>query len=103
MVMMKNTKEPERAGPIQAAFYIRVSTDKQAQLEDGSIDTQLDRLSSWVEFKRRQGENWVVAEKLIEGERDGKRHGKSGKNAKRPAYQKLLALAEARMIDVVIV
>ncbi len=102
MVMLKNTKEPERAGPIQVAFYIRVSTDKQAQLEDGSIDTQLDRLQSFIDYKRKQGENWVVAEKLVEGEKDGKRHGKSGKNAKRPAYQKLLALAEARMIDVVV-
>ena len=29
MVMLKNTREPERAGPVQVAFYIRVSTEEQ--------------------------------------------------------------------------
>ena len=103
MVMLKNKEAPGRAGPVHVALYIRVSTDKQAQLEDGSIDTQLDRLTSFVDYKRKQGDDWVIAEKLVEGEKDGKRHGKSGKNADRPAYQKLLELAQARMIDVVVV
>ena len=103
MVMLKNEKPPGKAGPVQVAFYIRVSTDKQAQLEDGSIDTQLDRLTSFIDYKRKQGDDWVIADKLVEGEKDGKRHGKSGKNAKRPAYQKLLEMAQARLIDVVVV
>lgn len=94
----KNTKPV-----VNVALYCRVSTDKQAEKEDGSLDTQLDRLMSKVEYRRRQGENWNVAEKLVEGEKDGKRHGKSAKNTDRPAYQKLLELARARLIDVVIV
>jgi site-specific DNA recombinase len=103
MVMLKNVKEPERKGPVNVALYVRVSTDKQAQKEDGSIDTQLDRLNAMVTYKCAQGENWVVTETLVEGEKDGERHGKSAKNTDRPAYQKLLELVRARLIDVVAV
>ncbi|HVR83186.1 MAG TPA: recombinase family protein, partial [Planctomycetota bacterium] len=103
MVMFKNAKEPERKGPLNVALYVRVSTDKQAQKEDGSIDTQLDRLNALVKYKCAQGENWVVTETLVEGEKDGERHGKSAKNADRPAYQKLLELVRAKLIDVVAV
>ena len=102
--MIQNTKERAPTGPVvNVAFYCRVSTDMQAEKEDGSLDTQLDRLGSLVDYRRKQGENWVCAEKLVEGEKDGKRHGKSAKNTDRPAYQKLLELARARLIDVVIV
>ena len=101
--MLKNLSLGPKKGPFHVAFYTRVSDNKQAQKEDGSIDTQIDRLAGFVEFKRKNGEDWSIAEKLVEGEKDGKRHGKSAKNTNRPAYQKLLALAKARLIDVVAV
>ncbi len=102
--MLKNTQEKTPIGPVvNVAFYCRVSTDRQAEKEDGSLDTQLDRPSSLVEYRRRQGDNWVVAEKLVEGEKDGRRRGKSAKNTDRPAYQKLLELARPRLVDVVAV
>lgn len=102
-MMMKNGREPVQNGPRNVALYVRVSTDKQAQKEDGSIDTQLDRLNALIQYKCAQGENWVLTETLIEGEKDGERHGKSAKNTDRPAYQKLLELARAKLIDVVAV
>ncbi len=103
MVTMKNTNGAQKTGPLNVAFYLRVSTDKQAQKEDGSLDTQLDRLTSFVDYRQKNGDHWAVTEKLFEGEKDGKRHGKSGKNTDRPAYQKLMALARAKLIDIVIV
>jgi len=100
----KNRQARTPTGPVvNVAFYCRVSTDMQAEKEDGSLDTQLDRLGTLVECKRMRGENWVVGEKLVEGEKDGKRRGKSAKNTDRPAYQKLLELARAHLIDVVAV
>ncbi len=103
-MIQKNSQIPARTTPIvHVAFYCRVSTDKQANKEDGSLDTQLDRLSSLVEYRRKQGENWVASEKLVEGEKDGKRRGKSAKNMDRPALQKLLELARSGLIDVVAV
>ena len=88
---------------VHVAFYIRVSDDKQAQKTDGSLDTQLDRLEDEIRRKQAQGFDWVMVERLIEGERDGQRHGKSAKNTARPAYQKLLEFARSGMIDVVMV
>jgi site-specific DNA recombinase len=103
MIRLKNTKDPERVGPANVLLYVRVSTDRQAQKEDGSLDTQLDRLTAFVEYKRSTGHEWTVTEKLVEGEREGKRHGKSAKNTERPALQRLLELARAQLIDVVVI
>ncbi len=101
--MIQSGRGPAKAGPINVALYVRVSTDKQAKLEDGSLDTQLDRLNDFIEFRRKSGENWAVTEKLIEGEKDGRRHGRSAKDMDRPALQRLLELARARLIDIVVV
>jgi DNA invertase Pin-like site-specific DNA recombinase len=94
---------PTKSGPVNVAFYIRVSSDKQAKMTDSSLDTQLDRLNEEVRHRGAAGFEWVVTERLIEGEKDGVRHGKSGKNAKRPMYQRMLELARARLVDVVMV
>ena len=102
--MVKNAQARTPTAPVvNVALYCRVSSDRQAEKEDGSLDTQLDRLAALVDYRRKQGDNWVIAEKLVEGEKDGKRRGKSAKNTDRPAYQKLLELARARLIDVVVV
>ena len=103
MVMLRNAKAPERTGPQNVAFYIRVSSDKQAKKQDGSLDTQLDLLNRFVEYKKSTGVNWVVCERFIEGEQEGRRHGKSAKDTNRPTFQKMLAAAHARMIDVIVI
>ena len=100
---MKHLLTNESDAPSRVCLYARVSTDKQANKEDGSLDTQMDRLISYVNFKKSLGEKWVITEKLIEGERDGKRHGRTGKNTNREALQRLMDLARAQLIDVVIV
>ncbi len=46
----------------RCAIYARVSTADQAQVKDGSLDTQLDLLQDAVKLRRRSGdaEWWVV-------------------------------------------
>jgi site-specific DNA recombinase len=102
--MIAKSRRPREAkkGPTNVALYLRVSTDKQAQKEDGSLDTQTDLLKEFVESKRRQGFDWLVVERVVEGEKDGKRHGKSAKNTDRPGLKKILDLARAGLIDVVV-
>lgn len=98
--MLKNAAV---ADPTRVCLYVRVSTDKQANKEDGSLDTQLDRLNSYVTFKKSLGENWIISERITEGEKDGKRSGKSAKNTQREGLRRLLELARAKLVDVVIV
>lgn len=102
-MIMKGRREPDKAGPLNVALYARVSSDKQANKEDGSLDTQLDRLNSFVEYKRTQGQEWIITERLVEGEKDGKRHGRTGKDMDRAAVQKVRELAKAQLIDVVVI
>ncbi|MBI4566275.1 MAG: recombinase family protein [Planctomycetes bacterium] len=88
---------------MRVCLYLRVSTDKQANKEDGSLDTQLDRLMSYVNFRKSSGDEWTVTEKFVEGEKNGQRRGRSAKDTRREGLQKLLELAKARLIDVVVV
>lgn len=89
--------------PVRICLYVRVSTDKQANKEDGSLDTQLDRLTTYVDYKKSSGEPWVITEKIVEGERDGRRYGKTAKNTDRDGLRRALDLARARLIDVLVV
>ncbi len=99
----KNGTGPEKEGPLNVAFYIRVSSDKQAKKQDGSLDTQLDLLTKFVEYKRSGGVNWIVSDRFVEGESEGKRRGKSAKDTHRPTFQKMLANARAHLIDVIVI
>jgi site-specific DNA recombinase len=50
----------------QCGFVIRVSTDKQAANEEGSLKNQLQRLLAHIEYKNGAcGENWVETEKYM--------------------------------------
>ena len=96
--MIANSKrtEADQKGTTNIALYLRVSTDKQAQKEDGSLDTQTDLLKGLVESKQKQGYDWQIVEGVVEGEKDGKRHGRSAKNTDRPGLQRILELARDR-------
>ncbi len=101
---MRGPSGGEKTGaPVRVCLYVRVSTDKQANKEDGSLDTQLDRLMTYVDFKKTSGDPWTVTEKIVEGERDGKRHGRTGKNTDRDGLRRVLELSRARLIDVLVV
>src|SRR5262245_20914981 len=103
MVSISTKAVSEKKGPVHVALYVRVSSDKQAKKEDGSLDTQLDRLKSFVDYKRTSGQEWTITEQVVEGEKDGMRHGRSAKNTDRPGLQRLMELARVNLIDVVVI
>ena len=46
--------QPKRVGLI-----VRVSTDRQAMNDEGSLKTQLQRLRAHLDYKQTSGENWT--------------------------------------------
>jgi site-specific DNA recombinase len=63
---------------VNAAVYTRVSTDDQAR-EGFSLDAQKERLAAYCE-----AQGWEIADYYIDD-------GHSGRNTKRPAYQRMMA------------
>lgn len=77
-------------------FYIRVSTEEQAENPEGSIKNQEERLRAMVTMKNLDG-NWgEVAGVFID-------RGKSGKDMNRPELQRLLNSIRAKEITFVMV
>ena len=64
-------------------LYVRVSTERQSELKDGSLDTQTDRLKQYIGFREKslvddtKSNKWKAVEVYRE-------EGKSGKNIERP-------------------
>ncbi len=77
------------AGPVRAAFYVRVSTDSQAQRDEGSLETQEQRLRAALQAR---GE--IEPEILVFRE-----EGQSGKDLNRPEMHRLLAAIRSGAID----
>jgi len=78
------------------AFYIRVSTEEQAENPEGSIRNQEDRLRSAVEYKNRHGNFGEIVGVYVDP-------GISAKNMKRPKLQELLKAIRNKEIDLVMV
>jgi site-specific DNA recombinase len=76
------------------AFYVRVSTDRQAQVVEGSLKNQEQMLAS--ELRRRNtSKKWG---RLVGSYVDG---GFSAKNTDRPEFQRLMADIEHGVVDAV--
>ena len=87
----KNSKEKKACG-----LYLRVSTDRQASIKEGSLDTQLSTLTKYTEIKTSNSdEEWYVAEVYRE-------EGKSGKNIDRPEYQHMLKDIKSGKLNVLL-
>ena len=79
----------------RCGLYTRVSTEDQAQVKDGSLETQMDLLERHVQLKADStDESWRVAGRYRE-------EGRSGKDMNRPEFQHLLADVRAGRIDVI--
>ena len=78
------------------AFYIRVSTEEQAENPEGSIRNQEDRLRQAVEYKNRMGDFGEIKGVYTDA-------GISAKDMKRPQLQELLRSIRAKEIDLVMV
>ena len=70
---------------VKCGLYARVSTDMQADVKNGSLDTQIDLLQKYVELKDStpNEEEWKVLAIYRE-------EGESGKNVDRPQYQRMV-------------
>ena len=65
-------------------LYLRVSTEEQARIQDGSLVSQRRRLEEYVEGQNRRDSNWgVIVDVYCE-------EGKSAKDMNRPDFQRLL-------------
>jgi DNA invertase Pin-like site-specific DNA recombinase len=85
-------------GKRKCALYGRVSTQRQAAVEDGGFDTQFNLIERFVEFEseKEQDAKWIVACNYRE-------EGKSGKNLERPEFKRMMADIEAGKVNTVIV
>jgi site-specific DNA recombinase len=81
----------------RCGLYIRVSTDRQAKVEEGSLKNQDQLLTQHVELKNKMdGEQWVIGERYID-------EGKSAKDITgRPAYLRMVEDIKRGRIDTII-
>jgi site-specific DNA recombinase len=71
-------------------LYVRVSTERQSEIKDGSLDTQADRLKQYAGFREKSPSesNKPPKWKIVHVYRE---EGKSGKDTERPELQRLLS------------
>ncbi|HCM39877.1 MAG TPA: hypothetical protein DIS93_07900 [Bdellovibrionales bacterium] len=77
--------------------YIRVSTEEQAQVLEGSLDSQRHRLASFVELKNLQEPHWGNIVDVYADE------GFSAKDTRRPALQRLLGDLRSGKVNLILV
>lgn len=83
--------------PYKIGTYVRVSTEEQAQVIDGSLESQQHRLKSFVQSKNLQEKNWG---KIVDTYIDD---GFSAKDTRRPAYQRMLRDIRNGKINLILV
>ena len=81
----------------RVGIYLRVSTDEQAQVVEGSLDSQSHRLRAFVDIKNLQEPEWG---EIIDCYVDD---GISAKNTKRPAFQKMMSDIRKERINLILV
>lgn len=91
----KTRQKNEKSKPLRCGAYCRVSTTNQILENDSSIDTQLRAIHRRAEYETSIGRPWLVTEY--------KEEGRSAKDTKRPALQRLLADVRAGKLDAVVV
>ena len=79
----KKTAQVPKTHGHKIAYYIRVSTEEQAENPEGSIRNQEERLKATVKLRNLDGNFSEVAGVYID-------RGKSGKDTNRPELQRLL-------------
>lgn len=78
-------------------IYVRVSTEEQAQIADGSIDSQQHRINAFIDLKKHQDKHWgVLTETYVDD-------GYSAGSTNRPAYQRMIADLKKGKINLILV
>lgn len=92
---MKKSKPEETTR--SCGLYVRVSTLQQASVEDGSLDAQTSHLHRYVDFENRSGKTpWRVEDVYRE-------EGRSGKDLKRPEFERMMHDVYAGRINTVVI
>ena len=83
--------------PLKIGAYLRVSTDKQVQVFEGSLETQKYRMQEFVKARNKEDKRWgEIIEYYID-------EGISAGTVKRPQYQKLMTDIKSGKIDLILV
>ena len=84
-------------GDRRCALYIRVSTLRQADVEDGSLDAQEAKLKAYVDYENKlQNGAWKIVGVYRE-------EGRSGKDLNRPEFQRMMRDIKNGKINTVII
>ncbi len=82
---------------LKIGAYIRVSTEDQVNVFEGSLDSQKYRINEFVQYKNRQQPNWgSIVDFYIE-------EGVSAGTTNRPVYQKLMSDVRKGKINLILV
>lgn len=83
--------------PLKIGAYIRVSTEDQVNVYEGSLDSQKFRIKEFVDFKNRQQKGWGdIIEFYVE-------EGISAGTTNRPMYQKITSDVRKGKINLILV
>jgi site-specific DNA recombinase len=80
----------------RVGVYLRVSTEEQARIQDGSLVSQRQRIVEYVDGQNRRSANWgVVVDFYLE-------EGKSAKDMNRPEFQRMLQDVRTGRINLIV-
>jgi site-specific DNA recombinase len=83
--------------PLKIGAYIRVSTEDQVNVYEGSLDSQKHRINEFVQYKNRQTPGWGdIIEYYIE-------EGISAGTTNRPMYQKVMSDIRKGKVNLILV
>lgn len=80
----------------RVGIYLRVSTEEQARIADGSLVSQQRRLEEYVEHQNQRQRGWGM---VIDIYRD---EAKSAKDMNRPEFQRLLSDVRLGRINLIL-
>jgi site-specific DNA recombinase len=79
------------------AAYIRVSTEEQARIQEGSLVSQKSRILEYIEFQNKREAGWGTLVEIYCDE------GKSAKNMKgRPEFLRMLTDVKTGRVDLIV-
>lgn len=83
--------------PLKIGAYIRVSTEDQVKVFEGSLESQKYRIQEFIDYKNRQTPNWgEVVEWYVE-------EGISAGTTNRPMYQKIMSDIRKGKVNLILV
>ena len=81
----------------RVAAYIRVSTEEQARIQEGSLVSQKSRILEYIEFQNKREVNWGTLVEIYCDE------GKSAKNMNgRPEFLRMLTDVKTGRVDLIV-